>query len=86
MENLNSPHELDRLKTKVLQQLQTLQGAPGVQMMEVRPRCVCVHLQHMYFFCSETRFIWNESCELISYVLSSRVCPLSAVDTGFHVC
>lgn len=36
MENLNAPHELDRLKTKVLQQLQALQGAPGVQMMEVR--------------------------------------------------
>lgn len=35
MDNLNSPQELDRLKTKVLSQLQTLQGAPSVQMMEV---------------------------------------------------
>lgn len=38
MENLNSPAELERLKTKVLQQLQTLQGAPSVQMIEV---CTC---------------------------------------------
>ncbi|CAN0092106.1 unnamed protein product, partial [Laminaria digitata] len=36
MENLNTPQELDRLKTTVLRQLQTLQGAPGVQMIEVR--------------------------------------------------
>ena len=35
MENLNTPQELDRLKTTVLRQLQTLQGAPSVQMMEV---------------------------------------------------
>lgn len=35
MENLNTPQELDRLKTTVLRQLQTLQGAPGVQMIEV---------------------------------------------------
>lgn len=40
MENLNAPQELDRLKTKVLQQLQALQGAPGVQMMEVCARYI----------------------------------------------
>lgn len=36
MENLNTPQELDRLKTTVLRQLQTLQGAPSMQMVEVR--------------------------------------------------
>ncbi|CAM9107494.1 unnamed protein product, partial [Scytosiphon promiscuus] len=37
MENLNTPQDLDRLKTTVLRQLQMLQGAPSVQMMEVPP-------------------------------------------------
>ncbi|CAN0443514.1 unnamed protein product, partial [Hapterophycus canaliculatus] len=35
MENLNTPRDLDQLKTTVLRQLQMLQGAPSVQMMEV---------------------------------------------------
>lgn len=35
MENLNTPQELDRLKSMVMRQLQMLQGAPSVQMMEV---------------------------------------------------
>lgn len=50
MENLNTPHELDRLKTTVLRQLQTLQGAPGVQMMEVSARTItaCSSTQATY--------------------------------------
>lgn len=37
MENLNTPVELDRLKTIVLRHLQALQGAPSVQMTEIPP-------------------------------------------------
>lgn len=56
MENLNAPHELDRLKTKVLQQLQTLQGAPSVQMMEVGVRvCKFVCKCSTYWYCSVLR-------------------------------
>lgn len=51
MENLNTPQELDRLKTTVLRQLQTLQGAPSMQMVEVREseRVLCVALSSMLY-------------------------------------